>query len=169
MNLSIGYLLVIKMHGVLLNIFATGVLITGRPGIGKSELALTLIDRGHQLIADDAPEFYVENGILIGACPPLLQGFINIRNIGTININKIFSFKSCAKSTKVQLAINIDPQGTFSDNIEIKNIKIPQITIKKDVVLIETIVHNFLLKQQGYDADLDLSNKQKQLLQQETS
>ncbi len=157
------------MHGVLLNMFATGVLITGRPGIGKSELALTLIDRGHQLVADDAPDFYIKDGILIGTCPALLQGFINIRNIGTLNINKIFSAKSCAKSTKVQLAINIDLQSAFRDNIEIKNIKIPQITIKKDAVLAETTVRNFLLKQQGYDADLDLINKQKQLLQQETS
>ena len=157
------------MHGVLLNIFNVGILITGRPGSGKSELALTLIDRGHQLIADDAPKFSAKNGTLIGACPTLLQGFLNIRNIGTININKIFGIKALKKGTNVQLVINIDTQSAGDDCIEIQNIKIPQITIKKDAILVETIARNFLLKQHGYDADLDLINKQKQLLQQETS
>jgi HPr kinase/phosphorylase len=153
------------MHGVLLNIFGIGVLITGKPGTGKSELALTLIDRGHQLIADDAPEFSVQNGILIGTCPALLHGFLNIRNIGTINVKKIFNAKALKKSANLQLIINIDsgfPASAGNDSeqlLEIQNIKIPQIATKNNAILVETTVHNFLLKQRGYDAHLDLIRK----------
>ena len=145
------------MHGVLLNIFNTGVLITGKPGIGKSELALALIDRGHQLIADDAPEFAVKNGILTGTCPALLQGLLNIRNLGTINIKKIFGTKAIKKSTNLKLVINLD--NNKNNNIEIQNIKMPQINIKKHAILVEAVVRDFLLKQKGYDANLDLINR----------
>ena len=145
------------MHGVLLNIFNTGVLITGKPGIGKSELALELIDRGHQLIADDAPEFSVKNRVLTGTCPALLQGLLNIRNLGTINIKKIFGTKAIKKSTNLKLVINLD--NNKNNNIEIQNIKIPQINIKKHAILVEAVVRDFLLKQKGYDANLDLINR----------
>jgi HPr kinase/phosphorylase len=153
------------MHGVFLNIFDIGVLITGKPGTGKSELALTLIDRGHQLIADDAPEFSIQNGILIGDCPPLLRGFLNSRTTGTINVEKIFGTNALKKSANLQLIINIDnsfrafPENNGKQLLEIQNIKIPQITTKNNAILVEIIVHNFLLKQRGYDAHLDLIRK----------
>ena len=149
-------------HGVFLNIFNLGVLITGQPGSGKSELALTLIDRGHQLIADDAPEFFSKNGkTLIGTCPTLLKGFLNVRTLGIINIKRIFGNKFIKSKAKLQLVINIE-KNKSPDFITIKNIKIPQISVKNQAILIETAVRNFILQQQGYDANLDFANQQKQ-------
>jgi len=151
-------------HGVFLNIFNLGVLITGKPGSGKSELALNLIDRGHQLIADDAPEFFTEdNNTVIGTCPPLLKGFLNVRNLGIINIKKIFRNKSIKTKAKLQLIINIE-KNKSAKYLKIYNIKIPQISVKNQAILIETAVRNFILQQQGYDANLDFANKQQQEL-----
>jgi HPr kinase/phosphorylase len=147
-------------HGVFLNIFNLGVLITGQPGSGKSELALNLIDRGHQLIADDAPEFFSEDGkTIIGTCPSLIKGFLNVRNLGIINIKKIFGTKSIIKNAKLQLAINIEKKSS-PKFITINNIKIPQISVKNQAILIETAVRNFILQKQGYDANLDFIKKQ---------
>ncbi len=76
--------------GVMLNIFNTGVLIQGESGIGKSELALQLLDRGHQLISDDAVELQCTNQQLISSAPESLRGFLSVRNISIIDVAKHF-------------------------------------------------------------------------------
>ena len=151
-------------HGVLVDIFTTGTLITGKPGCGKSELALSLIARGHQLIADDAPLFYRDNdNKLWGSCPELLQGFLASRNLGILNIRTMFGDQAIKAKTAVQLIINLDKSN--DNHREILGIRLPQINIMltslcAPEVLIETAIRNFVLQQQGYDANLDFQGKQ---------
>ena len=74
-------------HGVFLDVFEVGVLLTGQPGLGKSELALELVSRGHSLVADDAVEFWrTAPEVLEGRCPPMLRDFLEVRGLGVLNI-----------------------------------------------------------------------------------
>ena len=162
-------------HGVLVDIFTTGTLITGKPGCGKSELALSLIARGHQLIADDAPLFVRDNdNNLWGSCPELLQGFLASRNLGMLNIRTMFGDQAIKAKTAMQLIVNLDSRVRGNDEgecgdkekyREILGIRLPQINIMltslcTPEVLIETAVRNFVLQQQGYNANLDFQGKQ---------
>ena len=77
----------LTMHGVFLDVLGVGVLLVGASGIGKSEIALGLINRGHRLVADDAVVFSLANNeTLIGNCPELLQDFLEVRGLGILNI-----------------------------------------------------------------------------------
>ena len=83
------------VHGVFMEVLGTGVLITGQSRIGKSELALALISRGHRLIADDAPEFTrIGRGILDGRSPDVLKDFIEVRGLGVLNIREMYGDNS---------------------------------------------------------------------------
>ncbi|MCK4608593.1 MAG: hypothetical protein KAT71_03850 [Gammaproteobacteria bacterium] len=148
------------INGVFVKIFNLGVLLTGKPNSGKSELALTLLDRGHQLIADDYIEFGVdkEQQQLIGSCAPKAQGFLHIRDLGFINIKKMLGKQTITDHIPLQLAINIDNSGLTLDQIEIAQIQIPQLSLSRpDAILVETAVRNFALQQQGYDAEVDFN------------
>ena len=81
----------VVIHGVLMEVLGAGVLITGESSIGKSELALELISRGHSLVADDAPEFRrIAHNTVEGSCPPLLRDFLEVRGLGVINIRRMY-------------------------------------------------------------------------------
>ncbi|HEY9144574.1 MAG TPA: HPr(Ser) kinase/phosphatase, partial [Arenimonas sp.] len=81
----------ITLHGVFMEIYSIGVLVTGDSGAGKSELALELISRGHRLVADDAPEFtQIAPDVLDGTCPELLQDLLEVRGLGVLNIREMF-------------------------------------------------------------------------------
>ncbi len=161
-------------HGVLLEIFDVGTLITGVPGVGKSEVALALVDRGHKLIADDAPEFSVNNSKqIIGSCPELLQGFLAVRNLGVLNIKHLFGAQAIKSNIKLKLCISLDKsdEENNSADLSILGENIPQITInfaqtRNCAILIETAVLNFQSQQQGYNANIDFAHKQQILLQQ---
>lgn len=162
------------IHGVLLQIFDIGTLIIGAPGSGKSEAALALIDRGHRLIADDAPEFSVNNSKqIIGSCPELLHNFLAVRNLGILNIKHLFGKDSTESNTKLQLCINMETSDKEPSNshLDVLGVNIPQITIsfsqsRDCAILIEAAVRNFQSQQNGYDANADFSHKQQILLQQ---
>lgn len=157
------------LHGVFLEVFSIGVLITGEAGSGKSELALELISRGHRLVADDATEFtLIAPDVIDGACPELLQDLLEVRGLGVLNIREMFGHMSVKPSKYLRLVIHLKPQreGDNSDALtrltgdighrEIFDVMMPMITIpvapgRNLAVLVEAAVRSHALKSKGID------------------
>src|SRR5205814_9507726 len=97
-----------SLHGVFMEIFSIGVLITGEPGAGKSELALELISLGHRLVADDAPEFtQIAPDVLDGTCPDMLQDMLEVRGLGVMNIRQMFGDTAVKKNKYLRLIVHL--------------------------------------------------------------
>jgi HPr kinase/phosphorylase len=153
-------------HGVLIEVFGIGILLTGKSGIGKSETALELIERGHRLVADDMVELkkYPE-GYLLGTCSDIIRHHMEIRGLGIINIKDLFGAGSVRDQKKLELIINIldwkeeaghdhDRTGLDEDYEEILGIRIPLITIplrpgRNLPIIVETASMNQRLKKMG--------------------
>ncbi len=177
------------IHGVMMDVNGTGVLITGDAKVGKSELALELISRGHTLVADDAPEFRrIAPGTLECTCPPLLQDFLEVRGLGILNIARMYG-DAHTRSRKVlrfivhlqvvrQKPANVSDDSNTEDRLagphaarEILAVSIPQRTIpvapgRNLAVLIEAAVRDYILRSGGYSAVHDLVDKQSQAIAQ---
>ena len=98
----------ITLHGVFMEVYSIGVLITGESGSGKSELALELITRGHRLVADDAPEFtQIAPDVLDGACPELLQDLLELRGLGVLNIREMFGDTAVKRNKYLRLIVHL--------------------------------------------------------------
>ena len=98
----------VSMHGVFMEIFSVGVLITGESGAGKSELALELISRGHRLVADDAPEFtQIAPDVLDGTCPEMLQDMLEVRGLGVMNIRQMFGDTAVKRNKYLRLIVQL--------------------------------------------------------------
>lgn len=174
----------ITRHGVFLDVLGIGVLLTGESGIGKSEIALGLINRGHRLIADDAVNFfYVGNHTILGKCPPLLQDYLEVRGLGILNVRVMFGDTAIKERKRLQLIVNLK---TFTDeglktidrlhgmyrNCAILGVDIPEVTIpitsgRNLAVLVEVAVRNQVLKHTGYFASEEFITRQKQLMEQD--
>jgi HPr kinase/phosphorylase len=154
----------IKMNGVLMDIMGQGVLITGSSGIGKSETALELVNKGYQLIADDVAEFYLDsNDDLIGRANEIIKNLMEVRGLGIININDIFGASAVLEEKKLNLVINLekwDPKKKYDrlgeDNLYFKilGLEIPLLTLpvgpgRNLSTIIEVAVRNFLAKKSG--------------------
>ncbi len=148
------------VHGVMLNIFGKGVLIKGASGIGKSEVALELIKKGHILVADDMVVFKrIDTDTLLAQAPDILKSKMEIRGIGIVDIQKLYGVTSVLLKDKLDLIIeltddqkNIDRIGNsylFEEILEIKKkkIKIPILTGKSISNLIEVAVANYQLEE----------------------
>lgn len=175
----------VTLHGVFMEVMGIGVLLTGEASIGKSELALELITRGHRLIADDAPEFSrTAPDIISGSCPDVLREFLEVRGLGIVNVRAMFG-DSAIKSTKylrliVRLESMDDDQLRQIDRLQgsrrtrrILSVEIPELTLpvapgRNLAVLVETAVRNHLLILKGYEAHRDFIKRQQQMLNQET-
>ena len=96
-----------SMHATLLEIYGRGVLITGISGIGKSEIALELIRRGHRLIADDRVEISKVNNELIGVCPELTTGIMEVRGIGIIDVTRVFGINAYKEKEKINVFVDL--------------------------------------------------------------
>ncbi|NKB78203.1 MAG: hypothetical protein GKR96_14510 [Gammaproteobacteria bacterium] len=159
-------------HGVFLAVMNIGVLITGSSGVGKSEVAMDLVQRGHQLIADDAVEIYRnEQDELIGECPAALKGYIEIRGLGIISILKMFGPSAVLDAYRLQLIIDLQDAtdsevrkvDRLSPSLEMRDIlgvQIPCLTMlvapgRNLSVLVEAAVRNHLLRMSGTDSGKD--------------
>lgn len=163
------------IHGVFLNIYGKGVIMRGDSGVGKSEIALELIKRGHILIADDAIELYHIGQSIVGKPPAVLSNFLEIRGIGVINVSKMFGVASVLKQDTVDLIIQLDrwlPSreytriGVEEDDIfeEILDVQIPKIVVpvtggRSMAAIIEAAVMNMQLKDYGYDSSKEFVNR----------
>jgi HPr kinase/phosphorylase len=162
---------VVTVHGVYMEVFSIGVLVTGDSGSGKSELALELISRGHRLVADDAPLMTVITPEIIdGTCPEMLQDCLEVRGLGVLNVRAMFGDSAIVSNKYLKLIIHLkilvpEDIGNAStdrlhgdiDDREIMGIPIPQITIpvapgRNIAVLVEAAVRNHSLKLKGFDA-----------------
>lgn len=172
----------ITLHGVYMDIFGVGVFLTGSSGIGKSEIALGLISRGHRLIADDSAEFYLnQDEVIIGKCPPIIKDFLEVRGLGVLNIKEMFGENAVKDHLPLQLVTHLTDLGDSeiknSDRLhgmhsnltilgkEIARVVIPVAAGRNLSVLLETAVRNHRLRVNGYDAAQDFINKQREFLQ----
>ena len=161
-------------HGVLLDIFGEGVMITGESGIGKSETAIELVKRGHRLIADDAVEIRkVSSRQLVGNAPEVLRHYIELRGIGVINVAKLFGMGAVKDSCNIDLIINMVPwrDGEAYDRLgietqytEILDVKVPSITIpitpgRNLAVIFEVAAINNRQKRMGYNAAMEFTEQ----------
>jgi HPr kinase/phosphorylase len=162
-----------SMHGVLLDIYGMGTLITGKSGIGKSETALELIKRGHILVSDDRVDIFEQSpGILIGAAPKILEKYIEIRGIGIVDVVQMFGAGAYRENKKIRLVVELehwkknkqyDRLGVESETVKIFNTEIAKITIpilpgRNVATLVESAAMNQKLKYLGYNAALELTN-----------
>ncbi|MBQ3567574.1 MAG: HPr(Ser) kinase/phosphatase, partial [Anaerotignum sp.] len=109
----------VMMHGVLVDIYGEGVLITGASGIGKSETALELIKRGHRLIADDAVEIKkIADRRLIGSCPEIIRYLIELRGIGIINVKELYGVGSVKDQKEIDLVIKLEVWDGKTDSYD---------------------------------------------------
>ena len=107
----------VTLHGVFMEIYSIGVLITGDSGAGKSELALELISRGHRLVADDAPEFtQIAPDVLDGTCPEMIQDLLEVRGLGVLNIREMFGDTAVKHNKYLRLIIHLTRPTNRADD-----------------------------------------------------
>ena len=173
----------VTVHGVFMEVTGIGVLVTGVSGIGKSELALELISRGHRLVADDAPEFRrVAPDNLRGTCPAQLRGFLEVRGLGVLNIRAMFGDSVIKHNKDLRLIVHLEAvderQMRHMDRIHgqrcsrtIHGVEVPQVTLPvipglNLAVLVECAVRNHILYLRGYNAGLDFVELQQRHISQ---
>jgi len=153
------------VHGVLVEVFGIGVLLQGESGVGKSESALSLIERGHRLIADDAVEIRrVSGNILMGTGAQVVSHHMEIRGLGIINITHLFGVGAIRDKKQIQLVVqlefwnsdkNYDRIGAEENTVDILGVHVPCVTVpikpgRNIPVIIETAARNERLKKMGY-------------------
>ena len=175
----------ITLHGVFLEVNGIGILLTGESGVGKSELALELITRGHRLIADDAPEFSrVAPDTLSGECPEQLKDFLEVRGLGILNIRAMFGDNTIKNNKYLRLIMHLEEMSEIQlqqidrlrgshqlQNIlgvDVEQITIPVAPGRNLAVLVEIAVRNHILSYKGYNAAESFIQRQQQFIEKNT-
>jgi HPr kinase/phosphorylase len=174
-----------ERHGVFMDVLGLGVLITGESGVGKSELGLELISRGHGLVADDVVEISrISVNTLEGRCPPMLMDFLEVRGLGLLNIRTIFGETAVRRKMKLRMVAHLQRQAVGRDPTE----RLPLTALSEDIlgvtvgkviipvaagrnlaVLVEAAVRNQILKLRGIDSMAEFVARQSLELQDPAS
>lgn len=173
------------LHGVFIEVLGMGVLMTGKSGVGKSELALELISRGSRLIADDAPEFVRKApDIIAGSCPDTLLNFLEVRGLGILNIAHMFGESAVKPNKYLRLIVHLEPLAEMASRnmdrlsgnrgtqnvlgVEVPKVILPVAPGRNLAVLVESAVRNQTLLRRGYDATQDLIERQQRQIREES-
>jgi HPr kinase/phosphorylase len=162
------------VHGVLMDVIGVGVLIVGRPGIGKSESALELITRGHRLIVDDVTYIKKMGAIdLYGESPEMIKNLLEIRGIGIVDIGRLFGVSSVREKKRIDLVVELldwnekeeyDRIGFREDKYRLLSIDLPLVRIpispgRNASTIIELACRNYILKRQGINTAVELEER----------
>ncbi len=172
----------ITRHGVFMDILGLGVLLTGESGLGKSELGLELISRGHGLVADDAVDLYkISQSALEGRCPDLLLNLLEVRGIGLLDIKAIFGETAVRRKMRLKLIVHLVRKETMEREFErlpheplyedILGIGVRKVVITVDAgrnlaVLVEAAVRNTILQLRGIDTYQEFIERHQRAMQQ---
>lgn len=163
-----------SLHGTLVDVSGVGVLIRGKSGLGKSEVALELVRRGHQLVADDRVDVYQrELGVLVGEAPTILRKYLEIRGIGIVNVVKLFGARAFKENKKIMLVIDLEPWSNTSNydrlgltnstitffDTEVAHITIPISEGRNTASLVEVAAVNARLKYMGENAAQEFADQ----------
>jgi HPr kinase/phosphorylase len=163
-----------EVHGTLVDVYGVGLLFTGRSGIGKSECALDLIERGHRLVADDIVEITrTGDDVLIGRYRDVLRHHLEIRGVGVIDVQAIFGIRAIRMQKRIEVEVQLqdwddgvdyERMGLENRYGELLGVSIPQVAVplfpgKNITVISEVIALNFMLKIYGYDAAQVLNDR----------
>ena len=168
-----------ERHGVFMDVLGLGVLITGESGVGKSELGLELISRGHGLVADDVVEISrIAANTLEGRCPPMLKDFLEVRGLGLLNIRTIFGEAALRPRKNLKLIVHLEkPAGAEPQYVErlplkpgietimgvdLRKVTIPVAAGRNLAVLVEAAVRNYVLQLRGIDSTQEFIARQSQ-------
>jgi HPr kinase/phosphorylase len=176
---------VVTLHGVMLDVLEVGVLITGDSSIGKSELALELISRGHGLVADDVVELQqIAPDTIQSRCPPLLRDFLEVRGLGVLNIRSIFGETAVRPRKALRLIVQLEPfepgleprdrLATRAGTQDILGVEIPSVTLavapgRNLAVLVEAAVRNHILITRGINSTEEFIRRQEEAMREEGS
>lgn len=170
-----------SVHGVLVDIYGVGVMITGDSGVGKSETALELVKRGHRLIADDRVEVYQQDEqTLVGAAPAILSHLLEIRGIGIIDVMNLFGAGAVRSETDIDLIVHLelwqddnhfDRLGNNDETQRFFDVVVPKISVpvktgRNLAIIIEAAAMNFRARSMGYDATKVFDENLKRLIKQ---
>ena len=166
-------------HGVLVDVYGVGVLLTGESGVGKSEAALELVKRGHQLVADDVVDICrVADDRLVGESPEMVRHFMEIRGIGIIDIRAMYGVGSVVISKSIDMVIHMekwdstkeyDRLGLTEETVDILDVAIPYQIMpvrpgRNLAIIIEVAARNFSLKKLGYSAAHELDRRLNEMI-----
>jgi len=169
--------------GVMLELYGEGVLLQGESGVGKSEVAIDLIKRGHRIIADDAVEITkIPTGRLIARSPELIRYYMELRGIGVIDVRRLFGMEAIKDSQEIDLVVYLEPWkdgaaydrlGIESHFVEILDTKIPAITIpvkpgRSLASVLEVAAMNNRNRRLGHNAALELTQRMDEHFQRQT-
>lgn len=163
------------VHGTMVDVYGIGILISGKSGIGKSEVALDLLERGHRLVSDDVVMLTKKSNILIASATEMNKHFMEIRGLGIVDVMSMFGIRSIRYQKRLEVVLelslwddsrDIERTGLNHDSVSILDAEIPQIHLpitpgKNITVIAEVIAMNYLLKHYGYDAAVEFQNKVK--------
>ena len=170
-----------SLHGVLMDVLGIGVLICGESGLGKSELALELITRGHGLVADDVVDFArIAPDTVEGKCTPLLQNLLEVRGLGLLDIKAIFGETSVRRRLRLRLMVQLVRRSAIDEyerlplealteevlGLPIRKVVIPVAAGRNLAVLVEAAVRNTVLQLRGVDTVKEFTKRQQAAMRQ---